>query len=101
MKHALSLLALCLGAIATPGLAAGPESAIVMTFRLPDGTTKEALYTAPDGLSLRECNEQIRDVLPIAQEQMTNAEAFPEFAGGQLVRARCERYTEDLVQQLN
>ncbi|HWV21593.1 MAG TPA: hypothetical protein VN036_11230, partial [Devosia sp.] len=79
MLRFLSLTVLLLTATMTPALAA-PEAAVVLNYRLPDGSTKSLLFTVPAGLSLADCRSSYRDQLPTFKRQV-EAMKIPEFAG--------------------
>ncbi|HEV7291087.1 hypothetical protein [Devosia sp. RR2S18] len=82
-------------ATAAPALAA-PEAAVVLQYRLPDGSMKSLLFTAPDGLSLSDCQSTYKQQLPTFKRQV-EAMNIPEFAGAEYVSASCEPYSEDLL----
>ncbi|UXN71761.1 hypothetical protein N8A98_11535 [Devosia neptuniae] len=82
--------------VVTGPVMAAPEAAIVLQYKLTDGTLKPLLFTAPEGLSLADCRSQIRDVLPTFKRQVEQM-AIPEFSGAEFVDAKCERYSEDLL----
>jgi hypothetical protein len=91
----IALGALVLSTTIMPAIAA-PEAAIVLDYRLPDGSLKSLLFTAPDGLSLEECRQSYREQLPTFQHQV-QAMNLPEFAGGTFESASCQPYSEDLL----
>jgi len=95
MVKSLIVSTVLLSATVLPALAA-PEAAVVMTYRLPDGSMKSLLFTAPDGLSLAECRKHYRGQLPTFKRQVEEMN-IPEFAGAAYASASCEPYSADLV----
>ena len=95
MVKSLVLSTVLFTAAVAPALAA-PEAAVVMTYRLPDGSMKSLLFTAPDGLSLAECRKHYRGQLPTFKRQVEEMN-IPEFAGAAYASASCEPYSADLV----
>ncbi len=95
MLRALTLTSLLLSASVAPALAA-PEAAVVMTYRLPDGSMKSLLFTAPDGLSLAECRKHYRGQLPTFKRQVEEMN-IPEFAGAAYASASCEPYSAEAL----
>lgn len=95
MTKTLALAAMLLSTSVAPALAA-PEAAVVLNYRLQDGSTKSLLFTAPAGLSLADCRSSYRDQLPTFKRQV-EAMKIPEFAGAEFDSASCEPYSEDLL----
>ncbi|WP_152662623.1 hypothetical protein [Devosia soli] len=95
MLKKLATAALVLSVMTVPAFAA-PEAAVVIDYRLPDGSLKSLLFTAPDGYSLEQCREGYRDQLPTFLNQV-EAMNLPEFAGGKFESASCKPYSEDLL----
>ena len=95
MIKPILLAASLLSASILPALAA-PHAAVVIDYRLPDGSLKSLLFTAPDGYSLEQCREGYRDQLPTFLKQV-EAMNLPEFAGGKFESASCKPYSEDLL----
>lgn len=95
MIRTIALSGLLSAAAIAPALAA-PEAAVVMTYRLPDGSMKSLLFTAPDGLSLAECRKHYRGQLPTFKRQVEEMN-IPEFAGAAYASASCEPYSAEAL----
>ena len=95
MVKSLIVSTLLLSATVLPALAS-PEAAVVMTYRLPDGSMKSLLFTAPDGLSLAECRKYYRGQLPTFKRQVEEMN-IPEFAGAAYASASCEPYSAEVL----